>query len=187
MEREKFIIAKIIFKLMNPFNHFLLSFNVLFIFFSKTAELKEILLFSLVFGVLVDFDGMVKAWKRRSNNRFGIKAWKKADKGDLRSWLHEPFGFILIGMPAALVFAFFMKPYYFFLAIIPYALHIIMDYLTIHDGVSPLAPFSKKRIKIGFIKPMPAPPWFKSNNGFRENYILIFNILVTIFLLLFYL
>ena len=171
---------------MNPFNHFLISFNVLLIIFHRYSGIGELVIFSLIFGTLLDVDGLVCARRRKSNHRFGIKLIKKVDKGDLRSWLQEPFGFLIIGVPIGLFLGFFFKPVYFFFVIIPYALHIILDYITIHETIRPLAPFSKKIIKTGVFRPKPAPAWFKQNNGISENYVLILNILITVLLLLIY-
>lgn len=172
---------------MNPFNHFLASFNVLLILFHNTASIGEILLFSLVFGTLLDLDEIVGTLQKKSKYNLRNESFKELDKGDLRTWIHEPFGFIIVGITLGILFAIFLKPYYFLLIIIPYALHIIMDYLTIHKAASPLAPFSKKTIKTGFIRPVPAPNWFKRKKGFSENYVLILNLFITIILLLIYL
>lgn len=172
---------------MNPFNHFLISFNVLLLIFHNFASIGELVIFSLIFGTLIDIDELVSARRKKSNHRFGIKLFKKVDKGDLRSWVQEPFGLLIIGVPIGLFLAFFFKPIYFFFVIIPYALHIILDYMTIHEIISPLAPFSKKIIKTGIFRPKPSPPWFKKKNGVSENYVLILNILITILLLLIYL
>ena len=95
-----------------------------------------------------------------------------------RTWIEEPFSLIIIGIPLGLILS-TIKPEYFFLVIIPYTLHIIQDYLTIHE-VSPLAPFSKKNVNIGFFKPFPKPSWYKKEKGISENYFLILNIVILI-------
>ena len=64
------------------------------------------------------------------------------------------------------------------MVIIPYGIHILQDYLTIH-GVSPLAPFSNKNINIDFFKSAPSASWYTENekeiskNYFNINIIII--------------
>ena len=82
--------------------------------------------------------------------------------------IKEPFGFIAIGVPSAVLLS-RIKPYYFTLVLLPYALHILLDYLTIHE-VSPSGPFSKKSVSVGFIKPFPVPEWFKKRKELSENW-----------------
>ena len=161
---------------MNPFNHFLVSFNVLLILFHKFATIGEIILFSLIFGALLDLDEI-----------FGTLL--KRPEYHLRTLVQEPFGFILIGIPFGILFAFMLKPYYFFLIIIPYALHIILDYMTFHEA-KPLLPFSKKTVRTGFIRPIPPTSCYKikfeGEKGVPESYVLILNLIVAVTLLLIY-
>lgn len=126
-------------------NHLLISANILIILAMHPinafqASLTQILLFSFVFGVLVDLDLLIGMLMK--------KPWHH-----LRSWIHEPFGIILFGIPVALMFS-TIKPSYFWLTIIPYTSHVIIDYLTEHE-VTPLAPFSNKTRKVGIIKSWP--------------------------------
>jgi len=145
---------------MNSVNHFLASVSLLLIFFGDKVNLGEIILFSIVFGVLVDLDLIT-----------GILLQKPPKHH--RTWLHEPFGVLIMGIPAGLLLSKF-NPYYLPLTVIPYASHIILDYLTIHE-VSPLAPFLKTPVRLGFIKPFPHPKWLDTDKGISENYFMIPN------------
>jgi len=133
---------------MNQLNHFLFAFILLILFFHNTASLTEILIFSIVFAAMLDLDHLISLTLLKK------PFWHH------RTWIQEPFGFLFIAIPIATILALLFKSYYFFLVIIPYASHIFLDYLTIHE-VSPLAPFSKKEIMEGFVRPYPEPKWFK--------------------------
>lgn len=160
---------------MNPLNHWLFALSLLILLFSEIANLKELMLFALLFGALIDVDMI-----------FG-KLLHKPDR-HLRTWFQEPFGFLVVGLPLGLILA-TIKPYYFFLVTIPYFSHIFLDYLTIHEA-EPLTPFSKRKVRLGWIKPFPAPQWFKNERiktGISENYVLLMNVIVlTIIILLIY-
>jgi len=150
---------------MNKCNHFLTSFIVLFILFGNSIFIIEIVFFSYIFGVLLD-----------QNQRIG-KFLKKPMK-HTRTWIEEPFGLIFIGIPLGLILS-MIKNEYFFMVIIPYGVHIIQDYLTLHE-VSPFAPFSKKNIKLGFIKAVPSAAWYTGKEkGISESYFLILNVIIT--------
>lgn len=157
---------------MNKYNHFLTSFNLLFLLFIDSSSIIEIIIFSFIFGVLID-----------QSQRIG--KYLKKPLHHRRTWIEEPFGFILIGIPIGLSLSLINKVY-FFLVIIPYGMHVLLDYLTIHE-VSPLAPFSRKNIKIGFFKSEPPEKWYTGKEkGISESYFLIFNITITIIILVMY-
>ena len=68
--------------------------------------------------------------------------------------------------------------------ILLYGLHIIQDYLTIHE-VSPFAPVWNKNIKVGFFRSVPAASWYSGKEkGISENYFLILNFVVVVIILL---
>ena len=141
---------------MNGWNHFLAAFIALFLLYASSHNIYEIIIFSLVFGVLIDFDQIIG------------KLLKKPDK-HRRTWLQEPFGLAFVGLPVGVVLSLF-KPDYFFMIIIPFVLHIVLDYLTIHE-VAPFAPISNKTIKIGLFKAFPKPRWYKKRErGVSEVY-----------------
>lgn len=149
---------------MNSLNHFLTSFIVLFILFKENITITEIVVFSLIFGVLLDLNQVVgKYLKKPANHR--------------RTWVEEPFGFIFIGIPIGLILS-TIKTDYLFMTLIPYGLHIIQDYLTIHE-VSPFAPISNKIMNIGFFRSFPHASWYVGEEkGISENYFLILNIII---------
>jgi membrane-bound metal-dependent hydrolase YbcI (DUF457 family) len=151
---------------MNIINHFLTSFIFLYVFFIEKVIIIEIIIFSLIFGVLIDLNQLI-----------GRKMGKPSKH--TRTWIEEPFGLIFIGIPIGIILS-LIKKEYFFLTIIPFGLHILLDYVTIHE-VSPLAPFSKKNINMGFFKSNPPPSWYSGKEkGIPENYFLILNIIIVI-------
>lgn len=151
---------------MNGKNHFFTSFNVLALLFIKNASMVEIIIFSLVFGVLIDANEIIgKKLKKPLYHR--------------RTLVEEPAGLLLIGLPLGFLLS-LVKREYLFMTLIPYAVHIILDYLTLHE-VSPFTPFLRKNIKVGIFKAQPDAPWYKGNErGVPENYFLLLNIAVTI-------
>jgi membrane-bound metal-dependent hydrolase YbcI (DUF457 family) len=155
---------------MNILNHFLTSFSVLYTVFHAKVSLVELILFSLVFGVLIDLDQIIGRYLKKPNSH-------------TRTWIEEPAGLIFIGIPTGL-FLSMVKYEYFFMVMIPYAIHILLDYLTIHE-VSPFAPFSKKNIEVGFFKSVPTPSWYTGKEkGISEGYFLILNVIIAIILVL---
>ncbi|MBU1849957.1 MAG: hypothetical protein KKH40_04490, partial [Nanoarchaeota archaeon] len=111
-----------------------------------------------------------------------IGRYLKKSKNHTRTWIEEPFGLIIIGIPLGLIFS-IIKTEYFFLVIIPFAIHIILDYLVIHE-VSPFVPFSNKNIELGFFKSAPPPLWYTGEEkGISENYFLILNMIITMIIL----
>lgn len=127
-------------------------------------------LFSLIFAVLIDYD-----------HKFG----KKKPWYHQRTWVQEPFGFILIGLPLALILSLINK-IFFVLVIIPYLSHIFLDYLCVFETF-PLAPFSKIKKKEGIGIFIPSSEKWKRRikKGISESYFLYFN-LILFLLVLFY-
>lgn len=155
---------------MNQINHFLISFIFLYVFFIEKVTIIEIIIFSLIFGVLIDLNQLI-----------GRKTGKPSKH--TRTWIEEPFGLIFIGIPIGIILS-LIKKEYFFMTIIPFGLHIIMDYITIHE-VSPLDPFSKKTINMGFFKSNPPPSWYTGKEkGIPENYFSILNIIILIVIII---
>ena len=153
---------------MNWLNHFLLSFNLLFLILGKTASLNEIIASSVIFGIMLDLDHAAK-WLFTKEKRY------------LRTWIQEPFGFAVIGIPIAIILSVLLQPYYFALVLVPYLSHIALDYLTVNE-VSPVAPFSKKRFRLGFIRQFPESVYSSAyKKGISENYVLAANMLAFAF------
>lgn len=154
---------------MNKKNHFLTPFNLLLFLFMKSVSIFEIIIFSFVFGVLLDEEQRIGKYLKKP-------IWHT------RTWIEEPFGLFLIGFPLGGLLS-LIKKEYFFLTIIPYGIHIILDYLTIHE-VSPFSPFYGKNVKLGFFKADPSDPWYTGKEkGISERYFLIFNIIIVIILI----
>lgn len=155
---------------MYSHNHFLTAFNLLLILYHEQTTVWRIALFAFLFGTLVDIDMLVK---------------RKLKIEDLyvRSWVQEPAGLFLVGLPIAFLMA-EINPLYFQMVLIPYALHMFLDYITVHE-VYPRAPFSHKPMKVGFIKPLAKDPRIHDQKGISEQYIFYANVIVTLYLVVF--
>lgn len=154
---------------MNTINHVLSSFLLLYFIFPKST-VYELLIFSLIFGAAIDLD------------QFVGKKLGKPEK-HWRTWVEEPFAIILLALPIGIILSFF-KTEYLFMTIIPYALHTVKDYMTIHE-VSPLEPFNKKTIDVGFFKSFPNPGWYSGKEkGISENYFTLLLIIIFAFIFL---
>ncbi len=148
---------------MNGLNHFLVPFGILYALFHTSLPIVEVIMFSLLFGTLLDAELLL--------GKFLLK--KPAHH--LRTWIQEPFGILFLGMPLAIGLS-AIKGEYFWLVLIPYTSHVILDYLTIHE-VCPLAPFSKKMKEVGIFKAYPAPLWYTSRvKGIPENYVTVISV-----------
>lgn len=146
---------------MNPLNHFLLPFSILYFIFDVSPAITA--LFALAFGVLPDLD-------------FITRRYILGRKGkDLRTFIQEPFGILLLGIPVGLLFQYFMGHPYLYMVLIPYVSHVLLDYLVYHK-VFPLAPFSHKSMNVGIIPPVYLN--IGKYNKFNENYLLLVNIVV---------
>lgn len=148
-------------------NHFLFSLTLLIIFLWGIAPLKEMIFFTVIFALFVDFDIL-------------LKLLLKDHSKERRTWVQEPLGFIFLAVPLGLILSYIYASHYFFLVTIPYASHILLDYSTTHH-VFPFAPFSKKKIKTGFIKPMLNLILLKG--GFNENHFFLVNLIFFVFLM----
>ena len=161
---------------MYGLTHFLFAFNLLVIFFGNVALVKEIIIFTFVFAVLLDLDFITRMYLLKHEGH------------NLRTLLQEPLGILFIGLPIGLVLSFLFKSYYLPLTIIPFSSHIFLDYVTVHE-VYPFLPFSKKKVKVGFIKQLiPSARDISKNNflnfkEFNEYYVLLINLVVTVFLI----
>lgn len=154
---------------MQFYDHLMASFTVLFLLFHNSVSLPEIIVFAVVWGVLIDTDQL-------------IGRYIKKPVGHRRTWIEEPFGLLFFGVPAGLILSAF-KPEYFLMTIIPYGLHIVMDYISIHK-VSPLAPFSDREYLVGFIRAFPRYNWCtEEHKGIPEYYFTVINVLALILLI----
>jgi len=86
---------------MNKYNHFLISFIVLFLMFGNNVSIIEIAIFSYVFGLLLDLNLKIGEYlKKQSNHR--------------RTWIEEPFGLVLIGGSSRINVKFSKKLLFFY-------------------------------------------------------------------------
>lgn len=160
---------------MNWKNHLIFAVSVCLIFLPfNLINVASIVLFSLIFSVLIDYDHKLN---------------KKAPWYHKRTWVQEPFGFVIIGLPLALILSAINKNF-FILVSISYVSHIFLDYLCIYE-TCPLAPFSniKKREGLGIFVP-DSKKWLKrvkrkKMKGVSENYFLFFNLILLAILILF--
>ncbi len=168
---------------MNWLNHFIFAIGVclLLIPFSSVNILLTIL-FSLIFGILIDYD-----------HKFN----KKAPWYHRRTWIQEPFGLIIIGLLLSFILGMIDK-IFFILVLIPYASHIFLDYLCVFETY-PFALFLKIKKKEGlgifipdnlFIKSENSKKWMqrikdKNIKGISENYFMLFNLIFLIIVVLF--
>lgn len=167
---------------MNKINHFLFSLSLSLPFVEPgPAGLAMAALFSLVFGVLVDLDHMLN---------------KDAPWYLKRTWIQEPTGLLLVGLPLALLLGMIDKSF-IPLVLVPYGSHILLDYLCIFEA-RPLAPFLDVRKREGLGIFVPDDPLHKSENsrrwavrakamgvrGVSENYFTLFSLALLAFVLL---
>lgn len=150
---------------MNILTHIALSFALLVALF-PSKDPVTLLIFSIVFGGLMDLDCVIMPLLHKKK----ITSWRRAENF-WRTFIQEPFGLFIIGFPAAIIMETIVDGS-FWLVIIPYAGHIIIDYLSMHD-VRPLAPFSSKRIRVGYIRGFAKPRWHRERRGIPEAAIAI--------------
>ena len=158
---------------MNALNHFLLSFNILFILFGQKFPIWHLAIFAVVFAVLIDIHQII-GWIFGKNLHH------------LRTWIEEPPALFIIALPIAVGLSFLRQENFFFV-LIPYGVHIFLDYITMHE-VSPLAPFSKKTLRTGIFKRIPKKDWYsKKDKGVSEGYFLAVNIILLLSVIAIYL
>ena len=160
---------------MNWLNHFIFALGACLLFIPVTpVNVLLAVLFSLVFGVLIDLD-----------HEFNRRApWYCR-----RTWVQEPTGLVILGLPLSFILGAVNK-IFFALILIPYATHILLDYLCVFE-TRPLTPFLKIRKREGtgifipdnlFIKSENSRKWarrVKSKNirGISENYFTLFGLI----------
>lgn len=157
---------------MNWINHFLVSFNLIYFLFYEKVSIFMLIAFCIAFGLFLDFDFLTRRYLFKTKGK------------DLRTFIQEPFGFIFIAIPLGIILSYF-NSIYFWLTTLPFAAHIVLDYVTIHK-VFPFSPFSNKKVKTGFIYPVKTldvkkMPSFKL---FNENYITLINLIILILILI---
>jgi len=158
---------------MNKLNHYVFALSLCLLlveFNSLNVALSA--LFSLVFGVLIDYDHALN---------------KKAPWYHKRTWIQEPLGLLFIGVPIALLLG-LIDEVFRVLVLAPYASHILLDYLCVFEAC-PLAPLSDIKKKEGWGIFVPGSLFFKSEDterwakrikekgirGISEDYFIVFN------------
>jgi len=124
---------------MNWLNHFIFNTALCLLFLPcNFTNVVLILIFSFMFSTLIDYDHLLN---------------KKAPWYRKRTWLQEPTGLVMVGLPLSFLLARINK-IFFILILVPYAGHIFLDYLCIFEAY-PLSPFLKikKREGLGIFIP----------------------------------
>jgi hypothetical protein len=113
------------------------------LFFTREIDLIDYFLF-ISLSIFMDLDHVVNLLLKRS-------------KMHLRSFIQEPFAIGMIGIPLGIGLSWIFNDFiYFWLTILLYSLHVVLDYSCIFEAY-PLDPFSKRIIKpegYGFIFPI---------------------------------
>lgn len=149
---------------MNPVTHLVVSLNICILIFYPEVSMVEIALFALVFSAFLDIDMLLAR-----------ELYKPYDR--LRTWFQEPAGLLFVGVPIGYVLA-QLQPYYFWLTVVPYGLHIVLDYLSTYR-LSPLSPFhdySISRSGLAFAI-WPPPDWQDEEDGVSELFLLIVSLM----------
>ncbi|MCE7741050.1 MAG: hypothetical protein GOP50_01205, partial [Candidatus Heimdallarchaeota archaeon] len=118
-------------------------------FYEVPIWLLLIVLF--VFGILVDYDHVfyykkknpeIKLWNLPQLIKVYFKSVDERDEFIYHTWIHEPFGVVLVSGLSFLIFGF--TPYWYLgiLASSIYAGHYLLDLLS--GKMKPLAPFTDK-------------------------------------------
>ncbi|MFH1649618.1 MAG: metal-dependent hydrolase [Candidatus Woesearchaeota archaeon] len=156
---------------MNVITHIAFAFVLLEILFPSQAP-ATLFVFALIFGGLVDLDSVIMPF-------FSKGTWRQ--KRDMyRTWVQEPLGLVVIGLPAAFIIN-ALRPGSFWLVLIPYASQVLLDYISFHD-VMPLAPISKKDYRVGLIKPFKKPHWHEERKGYLSETVFLALLVIAIFL-----
>ncbi len=118
---------------MNSVNHGLVALALTLLFVNPHAlNILWAVATALVFGVLIDVDHHLNRgapWFHR------------------RTWVQEPLGFLVLGVPTALTLARLLSaPTLAWLVLTPYASHIMLDYLCVFEAF-PLAPLTHRVVK----------------------------------------
>jgi len=129
---------------MNLLAHVFAGFTVgILLFFTREIYLIDYFLF-IFLSTFMDLDHVVNLLLKRSKNH-------------LRSFIQEPFAIGMVGIPLGIVLSWIFNDFiYFWLRILLYSLHVILDYSCVFEAY-PLDPFSKRIIKpegYGFIFPI---------------------------------
>ncbi|MHA1377017.1 MAG: hypothetical protein ACTSRG_01420 [Candidatus Helarchaeota archaeon] len=136
--------------------HFFIGLLTGSFFFGNELFSFQNVLIILVFSNGLDLDHLYKFNSRPKNH--------------LRTFVQEPFGFLIIGVPSAILLGCVLGPIYVWTVLSLYSNHIIADYLCIFDAY-PLDPFNKKIVKregMGIILTLERE-WLKRSSNFPNK------------------
>lgn len=116
-----------------------------------TAPFWLLLLVLFVFGILPDYDHVfyykrnnpdIKLWNIPQLIKFYFKTIDDRDEFIYHTWIHEPFGVLVVSGISFLIFGFTQYWYLGILASCVYFSHYFLDLLS--GKMKPLAPFTNK-------------------------------------------
>ena len=147
---------------MDSVTHGSISVLIGFIFIQfYDVPLWLLLIVMFVFGVLVDYDHVfyykkkhpeIKLWNIPQLIKLYFNTVDERDEFIYHTWLHEPFGVLVVSGFSFLIFGWTNYPELTILASSCYVAHYLVDLIS--GKMKPLAPFSKK-VKID-LKILPA-------------------------------
>lgn len=137
---------------MDSVTHGSISVLIGFIFIQfYDVPLWLLLIVMLVFGVLVDYDHVfyykrkhpeIKLWNLPQLIKLYFKTVDERDEFIYHTWLHEPFGVLVVCGISSLFFWLISIPELAILASSCYVAHYLVDLIS--GKMKPLAPFSNK-------------------------------------------
>lgn len=150
---------------MNALSHFLAGLIVaILILFNQFFTFVEVIII-IVFSNLVDLDHIVTKYLGKSEYH-------------LRTFVQEPIGMIIIGVPSAILLGILIAPEYFWLVLALCGTHLALDYVCVFETY-PLDPITTKVVKRegkGLVFPW-APGWNERRSEFlkaiHEKYVMI--------------
>ena len=118
-----------------------------------TVPIWLVLIVLFIFGILIDYDHVfyykrknpeIKLWNIPQLIKIYFKTMDDRDEFIYHTWLHEPFGVLLVSGISWLIFGFTTYWYLAILATSAYVGHYLLDLLS--GKMKPLAPFNNKVI-----------------------------------------
>lgn len=155
--------------------HFFIGLLIGSSFFGRDLFTFQNFLIILIYSNGLDLDHLYKFNSRPKNH--------------LRTFIQEPFGFLILGIPSAIILAYFLGYIYFWVVFCLYGIHIIADYCCIFETY-PLDPFNREIVKkegMGIILTF-EKEWLQKRKKFpyRINEIFIIIVLICLNLVFIY-
>jgi len=148
---------------MDSVSHGSISVLIGFIFiqFYPNVPLVLLLVVMFIFGILVDYDHVfyykrkypeIKLWNVPNLIKIYFKTLDDRDEFIYHTWIHEPFGVLVVSGLSYLIFGFTRYPELTILAISCYIGHFLLDLLS--GTMKPFAPFNTEiKIEIKILPP----------------------------------